>query len=555
MTTSQKGPLPPILTSFSNHVVPDPAPNATPYVPSAVEATYYYHGFPSKPRLVARSSCDIWMKPTGPEAYLEPKGLSPLGPHTLATVWEQTVGPAMAHALEEKGLQSFTMTPARIVLVGQPSPPAVVLVGVDPGSLTHELGIEAAVECRSILAAHGILDVHVEIRESKASLAAALYKPTVTANPAAGLVEPFSTSLSLPICYAKTTHYEGTAGFFFTDSTKPGTLFMLTARHVLFHPDEEPNIMYVFKEGTDAPQRKVMLLGQAAFDARVEDIDAAIRAKKILLVQLEKRAALVDQLEDEDEAEAEREEVRADEAKAQRAIKAFEKLGAQIRRDWQNEGNRVIGHVVSSPPISFNVGDDGYTEDWAVVQIHPTKIAKLNFIGNAIDLGSVDVDVLTSWMYPHAANSNPFNYPGDRLLRFSGTVSDEEMRSPPPGTKDQDNDPVIMVLKNGNTSGLTVGCLNDIRSFVRQYFKGQPGVMSKEVAVLPRTSKSGAFSAPGDSGSVVIDGKGRVCGILTGGDGATDVSDVTFVTSINFLLTRLGERGFKANLFPTPANL
>ena len=58
---------------------------------------------------------------------------------------------------------------------------------------------------------------------------------------------------------------------------------MVTARHVLFHPDEEQNTMYVYKEGTGAPQRKVMLLGQAAFAARVANIEAAISAKNIIL--------------------------------------------------------------------------------------------------------------------------------------------------------------------------------------------------------------------------------------------------------------------------------
>lgn len=299
-----------------------------------------------------------------------------------------------------------------------------------------------------------------------------------------------------------------------------------------------------------------MLLGEAAFKDRVELVEAAIHAKNVILTQLRQRQALANQLEDEGDREAELAEVQDEMAKADKAIAAFERLLRDIRRDWKNEFDRVIGHVVLSPPIAFDVGNDGFTEDWAVVEMLPTKIARLNFIGNAIDLGSIDVDVLTSWMYPHPANPNSFNYPGDRLLRFTGTVSNEEMRSPPPATKDQDNDPVIMVIKNGNTSGLTVGRLNDIRSVVRRYFKGQDGTMSKEVAVLPRTSKSRAFSAPGDSGSVVVDGKGRVCGILTGGDGATDVSDITFITPINFILARLrSEYGINANIFPTVANL
>ena len=190
-----------------------------------------------------------------------------------------------------------------------------------------------------------------------------------------------------------------------------------------------------------------------------------------------------------------------------------------------------------------------------VVEIHPTKIARLNFIGNAIDLGSIAVDKLTAWMYPHSANPSSFKYPGDRLLRCFATVSDQEMFKPDSKNKDHNNDPVIMVLKNGNTSKLTVGCLNTIRAFVREYFDGIAGEMSKEISVLPRDSKSHPFSARGDSGSVVIDAIGRICGILTGGDGTTDVSDITFVTSINFLVKRLAAFGIKTNIFPLPSDL
>ncbi|PIL35573.1 hypothetical protein GSI_02301 [Ganoderma sinense ZZ0214-1] len=205
---------------------------------------------------------------------------------------------------------------------------------------------------------------------------------------------------------------------------------------------------------------------------------------------------------------------------ANNAITVFQKLHSDVLKSWAKEEERgVIGHVTLSPPFTLNHPDGGFTEDWAVVEVLPSLISKLNFIGNAIDLGSIEVDELTAWVYPHNANPHSFEYPGDRLLRFFGTVPDEEMYKKP---KDQDS--VIMVFKNGNTTNLTVGRLNTIRAFTHTYFKNQPGEMSKEIVGLPRTSKSGPFSDKGDSGSVVVDGKGRVCGILTGGDGAADVS-------------------------------
>ncbi|KAH9947232.1 hypothetical protein B0H21DRAFT_821995 [Amylocystis lapponica] len=445
------------------------------------------------------------------------------------------------------------MNPLHIGIAGQPSPPAVIFVGVNPGSLSPELGVEVAVNCRFILVENGIDDVHVEIRESRLTRAAMMYKPAISAKPAAIIREPFSTSLGLPICNAKTTNLEGTGGIFFTDPAKPGILYLLTARHVLFHPDKEENKLYKFCDSTGAPRRNIMLLGEAAFNDCLKNIEAAICAKKVIIVQLSRSLELADKMEDEDDATAERMAVNSQVVEAIKAIDAFEKLLADVIRDWGEEENRVIGHVVLSPPLGL--ADDGFTDDWVVVEMHPTKIGKLNFIGNAIDLGSIEVGKLTAWMHPHPASLSSFEYPGDRLLRCSGTVSDQEMFRPDPRNKDHDDDPVIMVLKNGKTSKLTVGRLNTIRAFVREHNNGVAGKMSKEISVMPRNSKSGPFSKPGDSGSVVIDATGRICGILTGGDGATGVSDCTFVTSINFLVKRLAAFGIKANIFPSPTDL
>ncbi|KAF9778336.1 hypothetical protein BJ322DRAFT_1092735 [Thelephora terrestris] len=539
---------------MTNQAVPDPPTNA-PYIPSEVEAKHYLYGFPSKARFIARSSTDVWMKPTGAEAYLEPKELTPLGTHRLNEVWEDTVGPAMDGYLLKKQVQCSILNPLRIGIAGKPSPPAFILVGVNPGTLSAELGIEVAVHCHSILLQNDIDDIHVIICESKFTRSATMYKPAISANPAAIVREPFSTTLGIPICNAKTPNFEGTGGFFFVDTAKPGILYLLTARHVLFHPDKEENALYKFREGSGQASRKVLLMGKATFDARCKAIKSAIDAKEIIIQQLKRRLTVADEMEDEEDANAERKAVKPGMEEAEEAIAAFKKLLADVARDWADEEKRVLGHVTLSPPISLDKGDDGFTDDWAVIQIHPSMITKLNFIGNAIDLGSVDVDKLTTWMYPRNTNPSSFKYPGDRLLRFRGTVSDQEMFSPDQRTKDHDNDPVIMVLKNGNNSNLTVGRLNTIRAFVREYFVGKPGKMSKEVVVLPRNSKSRPFSERGDSGSVVIDGTGRVCGILTGGDGATDVSDCTFVTSINFLIKRLAAFGIHANIFPLPTNL
>jgi hypothetical protein len=63
-------------------------------------------------------------------------------------------------------------------------------------------------------------------------------------------------------------------------------------------------------------------------------------------------------------------------------------------------------------------------------------------------------------------------------------------------------------------------------NIIIKYFDKE-GEISKEWAILPRDSKSGVFSA---EGAVIIDGRGRIGGLLTGGTGVTDSTDITFAT-------------------------
>lgn len=256
---------------------------------------------------------------------------------------------------QEKGVECTSMIPLRIGIAGQSSPPPVIFVGVNPGSLTPEFGIEVALHCRDILLQNSIDDVHVEIRESTFAPAAMMYKPAISANPAAVVREPFSTSLGLPICNSRTPNYEGTGSLFFTDSAKPGILHLLTARHVLFHPDLEENKLYRYREGIGMRRRNVMLLGEAAFKDRLKDIEVAISNKKITVHVLNKRLAFAEKMEDEEDATAERRVIKLKIDEANEAIEALEKLLADVTRDWEKEDNRIIGHVVLSPPHQFRL--------------------------------------------------------------------------------------------------------------------------------------------------------------------------------------------------------
>jgi hypothetical protein len=503
--------------------------------------------------LIARTGSTPWEAPTGLEAYLTPKELTPLGfGHPLEKLWERTIGPGICSCLNDMGVKYSSLDPVRIGYAGDPSPLAVVWIGVLPGTLTSEDGVKVAVRCKNILSTNGIDNVHVELRESEVFHCAKLHKPVRTSSATVRVIEPFSTAVGLPISTEARPTVGGTGGFFISGRGYDGELFLVTARHVVMCSKSNDNKLVKCTHESQ-PRQNVLLFSDSAAEKHLAAIESEIKGKEIIIRQLEKRLEVADKMEPAD-TEAERDQVEPQLRRAKKAIKDLQEFLKETTRDWKNRKDRVIGHVFLSPPIAFNVRDNGFTEDWAVVKIDASKVDSTNFIGNAIDLGiDIPVEKLTSWMYLYPANPPSFDYPGDRLHRYFGFIPDEEMWQPNLNTRDHDNDPVIMVMKRGHASGLTVGRLNTIRSFTRHYVEGEPGIMSKEVTVLPRNSKSGSFSSPGDSGSSVVDGKGRIAGLLTGGAGASDASDCTYVTSINFLRERMSIHGLKANFSPSLA--
>ena len=168
-------------------------------------------------------------------------------------------------------------------------------------------------------------------------------------------------------------------------------------------------------------------MGKAAFESRCKSIESAIIGQQLNIDLLNRRLEAAQKMEDEEEAEMEKADIVKDMARCTKAVEAYQKLLNVVVRDWKDERNRIIGHVTLSPPISFGYGDEGFTDDWPVVEVYPSMMGKPNFVWNAIDLGSIAVDKLTAWMDPHQSS---FNYPSSRLLLSrKGDVQTDQLRS------------------------------------------------------------------------------------------------------------------------------
>ncbi|KAF8270015.1 hypothetical protein EI94DRAFT_854808 [Lactarius quietus] len=215
--------------------------------------------------------------------------------------------------------------------------------------------------------------------------------------------------------------------------------------------------------------------------------------------------------------------------KATRVIQRVKAIHSEVIENYTTLDQRTIGFVLHSEKIEVSVEPYKFTKDWALIQLYNDKIDWTTFKGNKLWVGGrLSISEYGNTMFPQPQDRKNYSYPEDGLLQAYDFVREAEMRNPQ--QLDVHGEKCLLVVKNGLTTGTTVGRVNGLESFRRVYGDYGIGHKSLEIAVLPYDQRHGKFSDAGDSGSVVLDRGGRIVGILTGGSGPTDETNITYVT-------------------------
>jgi hypothetical protein len=156
---------------------------------------------------------------------------------------------------------------------------------------------------------------------------------------------------------------------------------LVTARHVLFPPNEGLNIDYA-RTKTSAPHRNVLLLCTKAFDNIVKSIQIRIGRHGIMaelynrqietlqlkIENLKERGAGEDE-DDVEEATGELEKIQKLSDEMKKAMEALDKFHDEVMKKWRRPSQRVLGHIVRSPPITPGTSTETFTEDYTIVEL------------------------------------------------------------------------------------------------------------------------------------------------------------------------------------------
>ncbi|KAG9080475.1 hypothetical protein FRC06_006532 [Ceratobasidium sp. 370] len=551
-----------------------------PHAVSQAEAQSYYAGLPSEPPLVYRTGKAPWSPPRWPEAQRRLKELRGVFDHPITKVWNRDLAWKVVSVMDDHKVRFTTIDVVRFkkvevdeegedeesedeegedeegedketVKAGKPVlGPVTIWVGVFPGSTTPTAAHHAAQSVLALLQKYQITDVDVDFRESiyTRNVGPRLLKPIPDTDPLVDVVSPLTPALGLRISTRARPNAQGTMALYLAKGGGSNRLLGLSCRHVLLGP-EEGNFDYSYHPG--APVKDVLLLGKRAYTDVVDSIKLAIAERGTAAEVWEEQIAWC---KEEEEKGADAADVANTEAsrvktegwldEAEKAMEALARFLERVNKEWKKIDNRVIGHVLRSPPIGFGVSEQHFTEDWGVFVVDRTKLGD-GFRGNKIDLGTKMKPVeFTVKCFPRGNANWKFKYPRDRLLPLEGVITDDLMRNP--DMQDADGEPCLLVVKRGNATGTTLGRTTGVFSVVREYF-GDMSInqTSMEWGILNYDSKSDVFSGPGDSGSIIADVRGRIGGMLTAGSGKTQASDMTYATPFWWLLERIRASGFR----------
>ncbi|KAI5992374.1 hypothetical protein F5J12DRAFT_860015, partial [Pisolithus orientalis] len=502
------------------------------------EATTYYCALPSKPTLVFRTGPPS-EKLTGFETYLVKREIRPVFDDKFAAIWEE-MGIRIYEYLDSATIRWTTIDVVRFAEPGKHVGPIVLWVGV------------AALSCEKILLSFQIVGVEIAFRESVFRRSSPkLLNYVAAANPTASVRSPLTAALGLSIASLPTRYAEGTGALYLSAGRHSETVYILTARHVVFPPKDVQNKLYHRTQKNQCPV-EVMLSGPEAFQGILTSAMVKIADDTVMVDQYQKQLCKPQQREaspDADGVEAEQAVVESSLRAAKASIKEINKFHSNVTKVWSQERHRVIGHVLYAPPITVGAGTKRYTEDWALIELDRNKINWANFRGNVIDLGTeITPGKFTSMMNPDQTAPSMFEYPYDRLFPIQGIVPEDELASPK--MCEADGEPCILLIKNGGKTNTTIGRGTGIKSFVRDYSSDGTAQTSMEFAILAY-DKSAAFSDRGDSGTIIVDGQGRVAALLIGGSGQAEYTDITYGTPFEWLLERIKAKFPNIHLYPT----
>ncbi|KAL4062451.1 hypothetical protein V8B97DRAFT_2026757 [Scleroderma yunnanense] len=445
---------------------------------------------------------DYYSLPSKPVSRV-PKETRPICEHLITDVWDK-LGLQVFEYLDSVNVTWTTIDPVHFAEVEKDTGP-ILLWNVEV----------TAVSCKKLLKEFEITNVEVMFQKLLFTWSASqqLFNYVSSVHATTKVSSPLTPALSLQIAAQATPCFDGTRGIYICEGGKSERVFILMSWYVVLLPNAGHNELYACTKASQ-PHHNVLFSSKAYQ-----------HVLKFIMVRIGHQAILVDHYKDEleglGEAEKDHNDTQAEEQKKFKDLLEKAEKAINTLHKFHSESQHILGHIAYSPYFC-QCQHQMLHRGWALIKLHGKKIDWDAFKGNVIDLDVPPPTVHTSFKYLHGC-----------LLPLWNVVKECKLHHPT--MLDTNGELCLIVVKNGNSTSVTIGRATCTMFFVQEYFKDGTHETSMELAIYPYSHKDGAFSTLGDSGSIIADSKGGIVGLFTGSASQADSTDVTYATPFYWL--------------------
>jgi len=396
-----RSPVSPTVPKFDKPSLDSARSRLTDYYPDAFTDTY---GTVSGAPFVYKTGPAWPKREGGPEAQPFIRETRPVHNHPITPVWLKFLSDAEAY-LKTRRVKFTAITGFGFANAGAKTAfcPLLVTIGVPPCSLAFEEAKTVADYVKdTILSQAGFPEIDVAVREWTTSLSGRgpkLQSLNPLVDPVAEFRHPFASTLGLYVAPLKTPYYEGTIGLYLRRSKDNDDVLALTVAHVARPPHVHRNTGLPHTI-SNRYREEIIVLGSKAYEDSTTNIMSRIGTLHDIMVSTEKKISRLQRQQADGNGDAEEvaEALRVaqeDVVRTTRNIERLDRLHSEVTKLLTNPKQRPIGSVLHADPIG--VSSDGYTVDWAVIQLDKEAFDWAKFKGNVVYIGTFPIS-------PHSAD-------------------------------------------------------------------------------------------------------------------------------------------------------
>ncbi|KAN0093375.1 hypothetical protein V8E55_004159 [Tylopilus felleus] len=334
----------------------------------------------------------VWEVREGPEAQPFIREARPVYNAEKAESWH-SVGQAIWKFIDTLEIEWTFINPLAYANAGEAKPfcSFVVVIGVKPLTVSFGRAVEVAAAAEKMLINAGFAEAEVAVVEGERKPSVARGPQLLSFNPLLDDVpesrKVFTSTLGLLIAPLRFPHYAGTGSLFYRFGGDDKRVALLTCAHVARPPPEYPN---TGKTMTNVSQPREEIISPGLGDPEPNELARVTQ-------RCTEHLSLV--------------------GGAKERIEQVNALYNAVQ-DCVDPRKRAIGFVLHCEPIEASSGPNGFTKDWALIELYDDMIDWDTFRGNQVYVAArTMVSQYGKIMWPQPADSADYQYPADGLLQ------------------------------------------------------------------------------------------------------------------------------------------